>query len=220
MNGGIINSITRLHLVGYFYRVILRCTDPWILNKQMKINRMKKEKERRNEEKKKEQHAENREKWKYIPFCKNVTQIFLILPKYGLVFPGLLKLRTDFKPHTVYCQILTVSLQGHYQYPRKFLYQNHCPCYTASGCTELGHRDVFWHPSWNFNYAPVYMHDANFVGVTVSPKDVLLSDSKLIPSSDTTDINAWFCCLNWYNQQLMLYYIISILTYTIWKQSD
>ena len=32
MNGGIINSITRLHLVGYFYRVILRCTDPWILN--------------------------------------------------------------------------------------------------------------------------------------------------------------------------------------------
>jgi hypothetical protein len=32
MNGGLINSITRLHLVGYFYRVILRCTDPWILN--------------------------------------------------------------------------------------------------------------------------------------------------------------------------------------------
>jgi len=31
-NGGIINSITRLHLVGYFYWVILRCTDPWILN--------------------------------------------------------------------------------------------------------------------------------------------------------------------------------------------
>jgi len=32
MNGGIINSVTRLHLVGYFYWVILRCTDPWILN--------------------------------------------------------------------------------------------------------------------------------------------------------------------------------------------
>jgi len=32
MNGGIVNSITRLHLVGYFYWVILRCTDPWILN--------------------------------------------------------------------------------------------------------------------------------------------------------------------------------------------
>jgi len=30
MNGGLINSITRLHLVGYFYWVILRCTDPWI----------------------------------------------------------------------------------------------------------------------------------------------------------------------------------------------
>ena len=29
---GIINSITRLHLVGYFYWFILRCTDPWILN--------------------------------------------------------------------------------------------------------------------------------------------------------------------------------------------
>ena len=25
-------SITRLHLVGYFYWVILRCTDPWILS--------------------------------------------------------------------------------------------------------------------------------------------------------------------------------------------
>ena len=33
MNGGIINSITRLHLVGYFYWVTLRCTDPWILTK-------------------------------------------------------------------------------------------------------------------------------------------------------------------------------------------
>jgi hypothetical protein len=33
MNGGIINSITRLDLVGYFSWVILRCTDPWILNK-------------------------------------------------------------------------------------------------------------------------------------------------------------------------------------------
>jgi hypothetical protein len=32
MNGGIINCITRLNLVGYFYWVILRCTDPWILN--------------------------------------------------------------------------------------------------------------------------------------------------------------------------------------------
>jgi hypothetical protein len=31
MNGGIINSITRLHLVGYFYWVILRCTNQWIL---------------------------------------------------------------------------------------------------------------------------------------------------------------------------------------------
>jgi len=28
----IINYITRLHLVGYFYWFILRCTDPWILN--------------------------------------------------------------------------------------------------------------------------------------------------------------------------------------------
>jgi len=33
MNGGIINSVTRLHLVGYFYLVILRCTDPRILKK-------------------------------------------------------------------------------------------------------------------------------------------------------------------------------------------
>ena len=32
MNGGIINSVTRLHLVVYFYRVILQCTDPWISN--------------------------------------------------------------------------------------------------------------------------------------------------------------------------------------------
>jgi hypothetical protein len=32
MNGGIINSITRLHHVGYFSWVILRCADPWILN--------------------------------------------------------------------------------------------------------------------------------------------------------------------------------------------
>ena len=32
MNGGIINSITKLHLVGYFYWFILRYTDPWILN--------------------------------------------------------------------------------------------------------------------------------------------------------------------------------------------
>ena len=34
MNGGMINSVTRLHLVGYFYWVILRCTDPWILSVQ------------------------------------------------------------------------------------------------------------------------------------------------------------------------------------------
>jgi hypothetical protein len=34
VNFGIINSITRLHLVGYFYRFILRCTDPWILKKK------------------------------------------------------------------------------------------------------------------------------------------------------------------------------------------
>jgi hypothetical protein len=27
---GIINSITRLHLIGYFYWFIPRCTDPWI----------------------------------------------------------------------------------------------------------------------------------------------------------------------------------------------
>jgi len=47
MNGGITNSITRLHLVGYFYwvkrcnvascwiyiRILLRCTDPWTLKK-------------------------------------------------------------------------------------------------------------------------------------------------------------------------------------------
>jgi hypothetical protein len=32
INFGIINSITSLHLVGYFYWFILRCTDPWILN--------------------------------------------------------------------------------------------------------------------------------------------------------------------------------------------
>jgi len=31
INFGIINSITRLHLVGYFYWFILRCTDPCIL---------------------------------------------------------------------------------------------------------------------------------------------------------------------------------------------
>jgi hypothetical protein len=29
---GIINSFTRLYLVGYFHWFILRCTDPWILN--------------------------------------------------------------------------------------------------------------------------------------------------------------------------------------------
>jgi hypothetical protein len=32
INFGIINSITRLHLAGYFYWFILQCTDPWILN--------------------------------------------------------------------------------------------------------------------------------------------------------------------------------------------
>jgi hypothetical protein len=32
INFGIINSITRLHLVGYFYWFILWCMDPWILN--------------------------------------------------------------------------------------------------------------------------------------------------------------------------------------------
>jgi hypothetical protein len=32
INFGIINSITRLHLVGCFYWFILRCTNPWILN--------------------------------------------------------------------------------------------------------------------------------------------------------------------------------------------
>jgi hypothetical protein len=32
INFGIINSITRLHLVGYFYWFILRCKGPWILN--------------------------------------------------------------------------------------------------------------------------------------------------------------------------------------------
>jgi hypothetical protein len=37
MNGGIINSNTRLHHVGYFYGVILRCTDPWILNCTLKF---------------------------------------------------------------------------------------------------------------------------------------------------------------------------------------
>jgi hypothetical protein len=31
INFGIINSITRLHLVGYFYWFILRWTEPWIL---------------------------------------------------------------------------------------------------------------------------------------------------------------------------------------------
>ena len=30
INVGIINYITRLHLVSYFYWYILRCTDPWI----------------------------------------------------------------------------------------------------------------------------------------------------------------------------------------------
>jgi hypothetical protein len=32
VNVGIINSIAGLHLVGYFYWFILRCTDPWIIN--------------------------------------------------------------------------------------------------------------------------------------------------------------------------------------------
>jgi len=33
MNGGIINFITKLHLVGCFYWIILQCTDPKILKK-------------------------------------------------------------------------------------------------------------------------------------------------------------------------------------------
>ena len=37
MNGGIINSNTQLHLVGYFYWVILRCTDP-LMFKKMKFD--------------------------------------------------------------------------------------------------------------------------------------------------------------------------------------
>jgi len=37
MNGGIINYITRLHLVGYFYWVILQCTDLWILKVYYRI---------------------------------------------------------------------------------------------------------------------------------------------------------------------------------------
>jgi hypothetical protein len=38
VNGGIINSIKRLHLVGYFSWGILRCMDPWILNVYMQYN--------------------------------------------------------------------------------------------------------------------------------------------------------------------------------------
>jgi hypothetical protein len=38
MNGGIINSVTRLHLIVYFCWVILRCTDPWILKIQIYIS--------------------------------------------------------------------------------------------------------------------------------------------------------------------------------------
>jgi hypothetical protein len=37
MKDGIINSITRLLLVGCFYWVILRCTNPWILNWQLYV---------------------------------------------------------------------------------------------------------------------------------------------------------------------------------------
>jgi len=40
MNGGIMNSVTRLHLVRYFYWVILRCTDPWILNLKYNITQL------------------------------------------------------------------------------------------------------------------------------------------------------------------------------------
>jgi len=32
MNGGIINSLIRLHLVGCFHWIILWCTNPWLLN--------------------------------------------------------------------------------------------------------------------------------------------------------------------------------------------
>ena len=38
INFGIINSITRLDLVGYFYWFILRCTDPWILNLRVYVS--------------------------------------------------------------------------------------------------------------------------------------------------------------------------------------
>jgi hypothetical protein len=41
MNGGILNSITRLHLVGYFSWIILQCTDPWILNLIMHFHKLK-----------------------------------------------------------------------------------------------------------------------------------------------------------------------------------
>jgi len=34
---GIINSVTKLHLVGYLYGVVLQCTDPWILNLKIQI---------------------------------------------------------------------------------------------------------------------------------------------------------------------------------------
>jgi len=37
MNGGIINSITRLHLAGSFYWFILRCTDPWVSNEILSV---------------------------------------------------------------------------------------------------------------------------------------------------------------------------------------
>ena len=37
INFGITNSITRLHLVLYFYGFILRCTNPWIKKKQYEI---------------------------------------------------------------------------------------------------------------------------------------------------------------------------------------
>jgi hypothetical protein len=38
INFGIINSITWLHLVGYFYWFILQCTNPWILNPKYTYN--------------------------------------------------------------------------------------------------------------------------------------------------------------------------------------
>ena len=41
INVGIINSITRLHLVAYFYWFMLRCMDPWIPNLEIQKNTKK-----------------------------------------------------------------------------------------------------------------------------------------------------------------------------------